>query len=78
MSINVTIIEEAGHKSALLGLSLSYYREGQPLSEFWTEDKITKALKRAKLLAPKGGWSQQVSRIHSSLGNHQSTSVLVG
>ena len=55
MSINVTIIEEAGHKSALLGLSLSYYREGQPLSEFWTEDKITKALKRAKLLAPKGG-----------------------
>lgn len=53
--MKVNIIEESGYSGALLGMALSYYDHITPLEEWWTEEKILKADKRAKLLAHKDG-----------------------
>ena len=53
--MKVNIIEESGYSGALLGMALSYYDHITPLEEWWTEEKIVKADKRAKLLAHKDG-----------------------
>lgn len=50
----LSLLREAGHEEALLGLSLSYYDHSILLSEFWTEEKYERAKKRAIALAHKG------------------------
>lgn len=55
MTITATVLNECGYNEALLGLSLSYYREGDDLMEWWTPEKFAKAEKRARALAFKGG-----------------------
>jgi len=51
----VKILKEAGYEEALLGLSLSYYREGQDIPTWWSGEKKVKAAKQALVLAFKGG-----------------------
>ena len=49
--MHIQILEEHGHDSALLGMSLSFYDHAIPLNEFWTEEKQQRAYKRACKLA---------------------------
>ena len=55
MDIKVKVLKEAGYEEALLGLSLSYYREGQDIETWWSPEKIIKAEKQARVLSFKGG-----------------------
>jgi hypothetical protein len=55
MTITAKVMNEAGYNEALLGLSLSYYREGDDLMEWWDAEKFARAEKRARALAFKGG-----------------------
>jgi len=49
------MLKEAGHEQALLGMSLSYYDHNILLTDFWTEERYSRAKKRASKLAHKGG-----------------------
>lgn len=55
MTITAKVLNECGYNEAMLGMSLSYYREGDDLMEWWTPEKFAKAEKRARALAFKGG-----------------------
>src|SRR5574343_498686 len=55
MTITAKVLNECGYNEAMLGLSLSYYREGDDLMEWWTPEKLAKAETRARALALKGG-----------------------
>lgn len=47
------VLNEAGVEEALLGMSLSYYKEGTDVDEWWKGQRL-KAMKRAEKLAFKG------------------------
>lgn len=47
--------KEAGFEEALLGMSLSFYDHAKDLDTWWDEEKYTKAYKRSKKLAFRGG-----------------------
>ncbi len=47
----VKLLKECGYEQALLGMALSYYREGTPMAEWWTDEQKFKAYKRLNLLA---------------------------
>ena len=49
--LKVTVIKEAGHIEALLGMSLSHYSGEETIKDWWSNEKIEKAKKRAKKLA---------------------------
>ncbi len=51
----VKVRREAGYEEALLGLSLSFYDHAEPLKEWWNEEKLKRAERRAQALALKGG-----------------------
>jgi hypothetical protein len=53
--MKVLVMNEEGYHAALLGLSLSFYDHKEDLIEWWTDEKEAKAIKRATLLASKGG-----------------------
>lgn len=55
MTITAKVLNECGYNEAMLGMSLSYYREGDDLMQWWTPEKFAKAEKRARALAFKGG-----------------------
>lgn len=58
------ILEEHGHESALLGLSLSFYDHKIPIEEWWTEEKKEKAAKRLRKLAfMQGGHNKALESI---------------
>ena len=62
--MKIKVLTEHGYKEALLGLSLSYYREGLNIDTWWTEDKQIKAAKLAQSLAFKGlGHSKYLASI---------------
>jgi len=46
---------EAGFNAALLGMALSYWDGAEPLETWWDAERVTKASKRAGLLAHKQG-----------------------
>ncbi len=50
----LTVLSETGLEQALMGLSLSFYREGTDIDSWWKLQK-PKALKRALRLASMGG-----------------------
>lgn len=50
----LTILSESGYEEALLGMSLSFYREGTDIEPWWKE-QLPKAVERAAKLASKGG-----------------------
>ena len=52
MEVKVTL--EAGWEDALIGMSYSHFKNDQPVDVWW-EGQRDKAIKRAKLLAFKGG-----------------------
>jgi hypothetical protein len=54
-NMQVIKLEEHGYQSALKGLALSYFREGQDFNEWFTWDKLKKAEKQLQNLAFKGG-----------------------
>jgi len=47
------VLLEAGYEEALLGMSLSYYKENQDIDTWWPQ-QYSKAVKRAEKLAFKG------------------------
>lgn len=51
----VKVLTECGYDESLLGLSLSFYDHQHLIEDWWTEDKIKKAKKRALALALRGG-----------------------
>jgi len=51
----VKVLEESGYENSLLGLSLSYYDHKTPIEEWWSQDKLTKAIKRGDLLSHRQG-----------------------
>ena len=51
----VQVRKEAGYEEALLGLSLSFYDHAEPLEQWWSEEKIKRADRRAQALAFKSG-----------------------
>lgn len=55
LSMEIRILEEHGYDAALIGLSLSYYREGTDFNSWWDAAKQNKAAKQLATLAFKGG-----------------------
>ena len=53
--MEVIKLQEAGYEQALLGLSLSFYDHKEPLALWWNAEKFSRAERRAKALAHKGG-----------------------
>lgn len=53
--MNLTLLREAGHEEALLGMALSYAPPRVDVHEWWTLERAEKARRRAYLLAHKGG-----------------------
>jgi hypothetical protein len=53
--MKVIKLEEHGYDSALKGLALSFFREGQNFDEWFTWDRRKKAVKQLQNLAFKGG-----------------------
>lgn len=53
--MKVQVLEEHGYESALLGMSLSYYRGDQPIDEWWTWEKFHRAERVASKLAGRDG-----------------------
>jgi len=53
--MQVKLLKECGYEQAILGMALSYYREGTSMAEWWTDAQMFKAYKRLNLLAFKGG-----------------------
>jgi len=53
--MQVKLLKECGYEQAILGMALSYYREGTPMADWWTDEQKLKAAKRLSLLAFKGG-----------------------
>lgn len=53
--MNLILLEERGYESALKGLALSYFREGNNFKDWYTEDRRNKAIKQLQNLAFKGG-----------------------
>jgi len=55
VDIQVIKLDEKGYEPALMGLALSYFREGQDFNEWFTWDRRKKAIKQLENLAFKGG-----------------------
>ena len=53
--MQVIKLEEHGYESALIGLALSYFREGYDFNLWWTPERRAKAVKQLETLAFKGG-----------------------
>lgn len=53
--LRLKVLHEAGYEQALLGLALSYYREGYDVALWWTEERQAKAAKQLETLAFRGG-----------------------
>lgn len=53
--LQLSVLEEHGYESAMLGMSLSWYDRSIPLNDWWDEEKLSKAHNVAKKLAFKGG-----------------------
>ena len=63
--MKLVILEESGYEWALMGMSLSYYDRSIPLHEWWDDEKMQRAEKRAKSLAFKhGGHNKFLESIH--------------
>ena len=52
--MQVTVMKEAGHKLALMGMAYSFKERSRDVEEWWEENQV-RANKRAPLLAPKEG-----------------------
>lgn len=53
--MKVVVRSEAGHEEALLGMALSYYDGSIPVDEWWTHERLLKAMTRASILASRDG-----------------------
>ena len=53
--MQVIKLDEKGYEPALMGLALSYFREGQDFNEWFTWNRRKKAIKQLENLAFKGG-----------------------
>ena len=53
--MQVVKLDERGYEPALMGLALSYFREGQDFNEWFTWNRRKKAIKQLENLAFKGG-----------------------
>jgi hypothetical protein len=64
MSIEATLLLEAGYEQALMGMASSYKNPGLSLQEWWTPETFAKAAKRApKLAHMEGGHNKFLEHI---------------